>query len=99
MNLWHFDRDLYEPGRSFDVVDSPFGRIGLLICADARLPEIARVLSVMGADLIIDPANLTGYSFSPKGLTNPVSYTHLDVYKRQRPAPPRRSFPLPEPSA
>ena len=71
MNLWHFDRDLYEPGRSFDVVDSPFGRIGLLICADARLPEIARVLSVMGADLIIDPANLTGYSFSPKGLTNP----------------------------
>lgn len=71
MNLWHFDRDLYEPGRSFDVVDSPFGRIGLLICADARLPEIARVLSVMGADLIIDPANLTGYAASHQGLTNP----------------------------
>jgi len=71
MNLWHFDRDLYEPGRSFDLVDSPFGRIGLLICADARLPEIARVLSVMGADLIIDPANLTGYSFSPENLSNP----------------------------
>lgn len=71
MNLWHFDRDLYESGRSFGLVDSPFGRIGLLICADARLPEIARVLSVMGADLIIDPANLTGYSFSPGNLSNP----------------------------
>lgn len=38
MNLWHFDRDLDQPGQSFDVVDSPFGRVGLLICADARLP-------------------------------------------------------------
>jgi len=71
MNLWHFDKDIYEPGKRFDVVETPFGRVGLLICADARLPEIPRILSLMSADLIIDLANLTGYSFSPKNLTNP----------------------------
>ena len=36
------------------------------------------------------PANLPPRSDAPRGVTSPVSYTHLDVYKRQRwssPAP------------
>ena len=65
MNLWHFDRDLYEPGRSFDVVDSPFGRIGLLISptrVSGNRPGALRD----GADLIIDsePHGLRRYPSS-----------------------------------
>lgn len=39
------------------VVDTKLGRIGLLICFDGRIPEIARVLALKGAEVILDMAN------------------------------------------
>ncbi|MEO0853346.1 MAG: carbon-nitrogen hydrolase family protein, partial [Cyanobacteria bacterium J06648_11] len=39
------------------VVDTALGRLGLLICFDGRIPEIARCLALDGAELIIDMAN------------------------------------------
>lgn len=52
--LWHFDTKWFEPGRSFPVFDAGFCRFGILICADGRLPEIARSLAVNGAEVILD---------------------------------------------
>ena len=39
------------------VVDTELGRLGLLICFDGRMPEIARCLALNGADVLLDMAN------------------------------------------
>ena len=45
----------YEPGNDFPVYDTPWGKIGMLICADRRWPEAARTLRVRGAEMILIP--------------------------------------------
>jgi predicted amidohydrolase len=52
--LWHFDARWFRPGRTFPTWDAGFARFGILICADARLPEVARALAVNGAEVILD---------------------------------------------
>ncbi len=52
--LWHFDTFWFERGEAFPVFDAGFARFGVLICADGRQPEIARSLTVNGAEVILD---------------------------------------------
>ncbi len=52
--LWHFDTTWFERGREFPVFDAGFCKFGVLICADGRQPEVARMLSVNGAEVICD---------------------------------------------
>ena len=52
--LWHFDTQWFERGAQFPVFDIGFCRVGILICADGRLPEIARSLALNGAEVILD---------------------------------------------
>ncbi|MBD1918315.1 carbon-nitrogen hydrolase family protein [Phormidium sp. FACHB-322] len=52
------DQNWFECGvKGSPVVDTELGRIGLLICFDGRIPEIARCLALQGADIILDMAN------------------------------------------
>jgi predicted amidohydrolase len=53
--LWDFDHDQFLPGDALDVFDTPQGRIGVMICADARLPEIPATLAARGAQLVLQP--------------------------------------------
>src|SRR5260370_35419460 len=43
------------PGDELMTVDAPFGRIGLLFCSELFVPELARILMLRGADLIVAP--------------------------------------------
>jgi predicted amidohydrolase len=43
--------------RGCPVADTDLGRIGLMICFDGRIPEIARSLALQGAEIIVDMAN------------------------------------------
>ncbi|TMA26627.1 MAG: carbon-nitrogen hydrolase family protein [Deltaproteobacteria bacterium] len=43
------------PGDELMTVDTPFGRIGLLICSELFVPELSRILMLRGADLIVAP--------------------------------------------
>lgn len=52
--LWHFDNNWFRQGRDFPVFETDFARFGVLICADGRQPEIARMLAVGGAEVIVD---------------------------------------------
>jgi predicted amidohydrolase len=53
--LWDFDRRTFVAGQSITPFDTPWGRVGLLVCADARLPEIAATLVARGARLLLQP--------------------------------------------
>jgi 5-aminopentanamidase len=48
---------LTAKGESLDVVDTPVGRVGTIICYDARFPEAARTLGLKGAEIICLPTN------------------------------------------
>jgi predicted amidohydrolase len=52
--LWHFDSRWFAAGDAFPVFETDFGRVGMLVCADGRLPEIARSLALNGAQIILD---------------------------------------------
>jgi predicted amidohydrolase len=47
----------YAPGNRLQVAPTPFGTLGVMICADAfaRHQVIARSLALMGADVILSP--------------------------------------------
>lgn len=46
-----------EPGDRLEVFETQWGRIGVLICFDLRMPEPSRVLALQGAQLIVLPTN------------------------------------------
>ena len=52
--LWHFDSVWFAPGTRYPVFNVGAARVGAIVCADARLPEVTRALAVGGAELIID---------------------------------------------
>lgn len=53
----HGGRRHVLPGDQVMVVDTDLARLGLLICSELWVPELARVQMLMGAELIIAPVN------------------------------------------
>jgi len=53
--LWGDDNIWFTPGDTIEPIDTPLGRIGAVICADGRAPEIATGLVAQGAQLLIVP--------------------------------------------
>ena len=53
--LWDCDHQWFTPGDELSVFDTEFGRMGVLICADARVPEIPATLVHDGAQFIVQP--------------------------------------------
>src|SRR5262245_11599189 len=51
------DRFTAKGDRGLPVFETPFGKIGVLICYDLSFPEAARVLKLDGAQLICVPTN------------------------------------------
>jgi predicted amidohydrolase len=45
---------------AFDVITTPFGDLGTIICSDSYLPDWLRILTLKGADIILSPANWWG---------------------------------------
>ena len=50
------DEPFNTHGAEFPVAETPFGKVGALICYDRQLPETSRILAIKGARLIIVPA-------------------------------------------
>ena len=69
--LWDFDRHWFVPGARYPVFETELGRLGLLICADGRLPEVARSLAVGGAQMLVDLTAWVSWGRQPAELTNP----------------------------
>ena len=69
--LWHFDSHWFSTDDQYPVFETEFGKIGMFICADGRLPEIVRCLSLQGADILIDLTNWVTAGFKEENLSNP----------------------------
>ena len=51
-----YEQDYYTPSdEGFQVFDTPFGRVGIVICYDRHLPESIRTCALKGAELVIIP--------------------------------------------
>ena len=46
----------YKAGDDFPVFQTPFGKVGILICYDRQLPEPARILALKGAEILFIPS-------------------------------------------
>ena len=74
--LWHFDNRWFAQGSAYPVFETDFARIGILVCADGRLPEIARSLALDGAQIILDLTAWVSAARSPDELTT-TQYEYL----------------------
>ena len=59
--IYFKESDTLTAGNEFTVVNTEFGKIGIGICYDVRFPELARIMTEKGAELLIYPGafNLT----------------------------------------
>ena len=78
--LWHFDHRWFARGDSFPVFHVAGEPAGLLICADGRLPEVARSLAVGGAKLLIDSTAWMARGRDAATLSSP----HVEYLMRAR---------------
>jgi predicted amidohydrolase len=68
--LWHFDRNWFEPGERIAPITTSIGSIGVMICADGRIPTIARALVDRGAEIIAMPTAWVTSGRDPTHLEN-----------------------------
>lgn len=68
--LWHFDRQWFSAGSAIAPVQTSIGRLGVLICADGRMPGIARELVDRGAELLVMPTAWVTSGRDPHQLEN-----------------------------
>jgi predicted amidohydrolase len=47
----------YSLAETFPVVDTPLGRLAMIPCGEINVPEVARVLMMQGAEVILHPTN------------------------------------------
>lgn len=47
------DEDLAQPGHEWNVIQTPVGRIGMMLGGDLLYPEVGRLLAYQGAELLI----------------------------------------------
>jgi omega-amidase len=55
------ESETLTPGNEVTVVETDFGKLGVAICYDIRFPELSRLMTLQGAELLIFPGafNLT----------------------------------------
>jgi len=85
--LWHFDRLWYAPGETLEPIDTPVGRLGLLVCADGRIPTIAATLAERGADMLVMPTAWVTSGRDPGALENIQADLMVNVRARENGIP------------
>jgi len=59
LHLWSEEKQIFDPGNlGLVVANLPFGRVGMMICYDLWFPEQARILRLLGADILAVSAAL-----------------------------------------
>lgn len=71
--LWHFDRRWFAQGTRIEPIETSVGRLGVLVCADGRMPGISRALVDDGAELLVMPTAWVSSGRDPNALENPIA--------------------------
>jgi predicted amidohydrolase len=56
--FWDFD---YKEGDELPVFDTPFCKVGIVICSEVYSPELCNILALKGAEIIFLPAGVCKY--------------------------------------
>lgn len=68
--LWHFDRQWFAAGERLQPIQTSIGALGVLVCADGRIPTISRTLVDRGAELLVMPTAWVTSGRDPENLEN-----------------------------
>jgi predicted amidohydrolase len=56
--FWDFD---YQEADELPIFETPFGKVGILLCSEVYSPELSRILALKGAEIIFLPAGVCKY--------------------------------------
>ncbi|MEM2122648.1 MAG: nitrilase-related carbon-nitrogen hydrolase [Candidatus Bathyarchaeia archaeon] len=56
VHLYGYEPRFFSPGQDYPVFDTKIGQLGIMICYDSSFPEVARILTLKGAQLILVPS-------------------------------------------
>jgi len=81
-----------DPGdKPFQVYNTPIGNIGIHICYDCNFPESARIMTLLGADILALPTNwpegrgkIVQYVINTRAFENKVHLVAVDRVGRER---------------
>ncbi len=85
--LWHFDRRWFAAGGSLTPIATPVGMLGVLVCADGRIPTIARTLVERGAEILVMPTAWVTSGRDPAALENIQANLMVNVRARENGVP------------
>ena len=85
--LWHFDRKWFEAGGTLDPIDTPVGRLGVLVCADNRIPTIPATLVERGAEVLVMPTAWVTSGRDPGNLENAQADSMINVRAHENGVP------------
>ena len=68
--LWHFDRRWFTAGERIEPIATVLGTLGVLVCADGRLPTISGALVDRGARALVMPTAWVTSGRDPDALEN-----------------------------
>lgn len=89
-HLWALERFYFRSGNEFPVFETEFGKVGIMICYDMGFPEVARMLALKGAELIVCPSawceedhDVWNYNTQCRALENTVYLAAVNRYGRE----------------
>ncbi len=86
-HLWDREKEIFTAGSAAPpVLDTPFGRISMVICYDLEFPEWTRLAALQGAELLCVPTNW------PRGAAAPAHERPGEVVRVQASASTNRMF-------
>ena len=85
------DRYIDQGDKPFQIYPTPIGNIGLHICYDCNFPESARVMALLGADILVLPTNwpegrgrIAKYVVNTRACENKVHFVAVNRVGRER---------------
>lgn len=81
--LWGDDNDVFVPGAEVVPIKTRWGKIGIVICADARAPETVAALAAQGARLICVPTCWVNVAKTPGEFYNPQPDFFIEARARE----------------
>lgn len=60
--LWKKENKYFDSLENYKVIETEFGKVGILICYDMEFPEPARKLGLLGADIVFVPSCFSNYA-------------------------------------